>query len=125
MFSASLSRFFHGGKMKILLLLFSLLVVPGCAAIQAPIIKLVKSDVDRAKELADKYGDAVAARCYTHLSGVLGAGLSSEDTSGLISAAELARLLRMHIDKNEAAFKAECGPLAGEIVMELARRVRN
>lgn len=107
--------------MKSLILGVLLLVLStGCSQVQS----FVQADVNRAKELADKYGDAVASRCYTHLSGVLADNVASESVKGLISSAELARVLRNHINSNQDKFKAECGPLAAEIMIDVARRGR-
>lgn len=100
------------------------LMLGGCSMVQGPLVGFVKDDVDRAKEIADKYSDTIASKCYSYLSNVLASSPANEEVSGLISAAELARVLRNVVSKNEAAFKTECGQLAGEVVLDIARRVR-
>jgi len=104
------------GFKSVVAILLSLAFLGGCSVVQL--------DARRAHELAVKYEDPEAAKCWAYLADSLEAGiaLKDEDTAGLLSLAEKARILRRHLDKNEAAFKAECGAFVLDIMVEIAKR---
>jgi len=115
---------------KTVSLLFSLFFLSSCASLTLPnriVNKLVTRDLVRVSEMAEKYGKPAVAQCTTYLVGALEGRqeLLSEDVDGVISLAFKAYLLKEISHEDGEKFKAECGPLAAELLLQIGRDLRD
>lgn len=108
----------------------------GCGAIAGPLVEKVGTDLERTSELAKKYNKPAVAKCadwmLTKVAEIKAnhTGLDqlrSEPTDGLLSASLKAALLAEFVRSLEesnspavrAEFKAACGEVAGDILLNI------
>jgi len=98
--------------MKNLLLGLGLLLLGSCA--------FVIDDFKSASLLANKYGDKVAADCYSKIAVdlELNDAIRDEPGKGLITLVEKLRLLRLQLEQNRTALETACGPIALDLMIQ-------
>ena|SRR3990167_8762837 len=94
------------------ILLALALLVSGCT--------FVIDDFRSAGALASKYGDKIAADCYSKIATdlELNDAIRDEPGKGLIALIEKLRLLRLQLEQNRTALETACGPIALDVMIQ-------
>lgn len=104
-----------------------LILVSGCTSQVVKVTDpLITRDITSFVNLANKYGSPSEQRCASYLQGAWAdkSGLAQEDADGLLANAYKVMLLSRHINSSESAFKAECGGMAGELMIAVGQQMR-